>query len=420
MMKILRLRAYCYPENVAASAMAEDIDAEYVRRDIVCINYTPMPSRGVSDEVRRKYKKIKYEEFHDGHVIVHRFPMIKEGTNIVQKTFKYLLSTIVEYFKGIRVKDIDLMLCSSTPPTQGMLTAMVAKRLSRKYGRKVPFVYNLQDIFPDSLVNTGMTRQGSLLWKLGRRMEDYIYRNADKIIVISEDFKRNIMAKGVPESKIVIVPNWADTDGIYPVERKDNVLFDRYGLDYDKFYICYSGTIGHTQNMDLLLDVAKEIKDELNEVCFVVIGEGAAKADVERRINDEAINNVTLLPFQPYADIASVFSLGDVGLIISKPNVGSNSVPSKTWSYMAAEKPILASFDRDSALASLIESVGCGVVAEAGNKDELIAAIRSMVADPQLTEKGKLGKSYLTAELNKEKCVKRFVDTLVEAVEENL
>ena len=419
-MKILRLRAYCYPENVAASAIGEDIDAEYVRRGIVCINYTPVPSRGVSDEVRRKYKKIKYEEFHGGHVIVHRFPMIKEGTNIVQKSLKYLLCTIVEYFKGIRAKDIDLMLCSSTPPTQGMLTAMVAKRLSRKYGRKVPFVYNLQDIFPDSLVGTGMTSQGSLIWKIGRRMEDYIYRSADRIIVISEDFKRNIMAKGVPESKIVIVPNWADTDGIYPVERKDNVLFDRYDLERDKFYICYSGTIGHTQNMNLLLDAAKEIKDGLEDVRFVIIGEGAAKADVERRIKEENIGNVTLLPFQPYADIASVFSLGDVGLIISKPNVGSNSVPSKTWSYMAAEKPILASFDRDSALSSLIESTGCGIVAEAGSKNELKEAIRKMATDSQLTEKGKLGKSYLTAELNKEKCVKRFVDTLVEAVEENL
>lgn len=419
-MKILRLRAYCYPENVAASAMGEDIDAEYVRRGIVCINYTPTPSRGVSDEVRRKYKKIKYEEFHDGHVIVHRFPMIKEGTNIVRKSLKYLLCTIVEYFKGIRAKDIDLMLCSSTPPTQGMLTAMVARRLSRKYGRKVPFVYNLQDIFPDSLINTGMTRQGSLIWRIGRRMEDYIYRSADRIIVISEDFKRNIMAKGVPEEKIVVVPNWADTDGIYPIERKDNVLFDRYGLERDKFYICYSGTIGHTQNMDLLLDVSKEIKDELKDVRFVIIGEGATKADVERRIKDETIDNVTLLPFQPYADIASVFSLGDAGLIISKPEVGNNSVPSKTWSYMAAEKPILASFDRDSALSSLIESTGCGIVAEAGSKEDLKEAIRKMFADPQLTEKGKLGKNYLVTELNKEKCVKRFVDTLVEAVEENL
>lgn len=415
-MKILRLRAYCYPESVPASAMAEDIDAEYVRRDIVCINYTPMPSRGVSDEVRREYKKIKYEEFHGGHVIVHRFPMIKEGTNIVQKSLKYLLCTIVEYFKGIRAKDIDLMLCSSTPPTQGMLTAMVAKRLSRRYGRKVPFVYNLQDIFPDSLVGTGMTSQGSLLWKLGRKMEDYIYRNADRIIVISEDFKRNIMAKGVPESKIVIVPNWADTDGIYPVERKDNVLFDRYDLERDKFYICYSGTIGHTQNMDLLLDAAKEIRDGLKDVRFVVIGDGAAKADVERRIKEENIGNVILLPFQPYEDIAHVFSLGDVGLIISKPGVGNNSVPSKTWSYMAAEKPVLASFDRDSALSSLIESTGCGVVAEAGSKDELKEAIRKMVNDSELAGKGKLGKNHLVTELDKEKCVKRFVDTLVLAV----
>ena len=172
--------------------------------------------------------------------------------------------------------------------------------------------------------------------------------------------------------------------------------------------------------MDLLLDVTKEIKDGLKDVRFVVIGEGAAKADIESRIQEENIGNVILLPFQPYADIASVFSLGNAGLIISKPGVGNNSVPSKTWSYMAAENPIIASFDRGSALASLIESIGCGVVAEAGSKDELKEAILKMVADSQLTEKGKLGKSYLTAELNKEKCVKRFVDTLVEAVEENL
>lgn len=415
-MRILRLRTYFYPENVAASAMNEDFECELVKRKITSVNYTPMPSRGITDEVRKEYKKKKYEELKDGYVIVHRFSMIKEGTNFVQRTLKFLLCAIAEYIKGIKAKDIDALYGSSTPPTQGMLCGKVAKKLSRKYKKKVPLVYNLQDIFPDSLVNAGITKTGSLIWKIGRKIEDYTYRNADKIIVISEGFKNNIMAKGVPEEKIVVVPNWADTDGIYPVERKDNVLFDRYGLDRDKFYISYSGNVGYTQNMDLLLDTAKEINCELKNVRFVIIGEGVAKADVERRIREESIDNVILLPFQPYEDIAHVFSIGDAGLIISKSGVGNNSVPSKTWGYMAAEKPILASFDRESELASLIETVGCGMVAQADSKGELIKAIRQLVAD-NIFQKGKLGKTYLQTELNKEKCVKMYVDTITSVME---
>ncbi len=411
-MRILRLRAYCYPENAAAFAMNEDFENELVKRKITSINYVPMPSRGITDEVRKEYKKKKHEERKGGYVIVHRFSMIKEGTNFLQRTLKFTLCTIAEYFKGIKAKDIDAVYASSTPPTQGMLCAKVAKKLGKKNKKKVPFVYNLQDIFPDSLVNAGMTKKGSLIWKIGRKIEDYTYKNADRIIVISEGFKKNIMAKGVPEEKIVVVPNWADTDGIYPVERKDNVLFDRYGLDRDKFYISYSGNVGYTQNMDLLLDTAKEIKDGLNNVRFVIIGEGVAKADVERRIKEENIDNVILLPFQPYEEIAYVFSLGDVGLIISKSGVGNNSVPSKTWGYMAAGKPILASFDRESELISLIDNVGCGASAQADSKDDLIRAIRQMVTEYDLSERGKRGEMYLQTKLNKENCTKQYVDTI--------
>lgn len=417
-MRILRLRAYFYPESVSTSALFEDVEDELARRKIFGVNYTPVPSRGITDEVRKEYKKKRYEELRDGYMTVYRFPMIKEGTNFAQRTLKYLLCTVAEYFKGIKENDIDVVFGSSTPPTQGMLCAKVAKKLSKKCGKKVPFVFCLQDIFPDSLVTAGMTKKGSLIWKIGRKIEDYSYRGADKIIVISEDFKKNIMEKGVPENKIVVVPNWGDTDGIYPVERKDNVLFDRYNLDRDKFYISYSGNVGYTQNMDLLLDTAKAVRDELCDVRFVIIGEGVAKADVERRIKEEAIDNVILLPFQPYEDIAYVFSLGDVGLIISKSGVGNSSLPCKTYGYMAAEKPILTSFDRESELSSLIEAVGCGMTAEANNKDELADAIRNMTADTSLSEKGKRGKAYLDTELDKEKCAKKYVDTLVSVLPE--
>lgn len=91
--------------------------------------------------------------------------------------------------------------------------------------RKIPFVYNLQDIFPDSLVGTGMTKKGSFLWRIGRIIENFTYRNADKIIVISEDFKRNIMAKGVPEEKIEVIYNWIDENEVVPIAKDVNPLY---------------------------------------------------------------------------------------------------------------------------------------------------------------------------------------------------
>lgn len=222
-------------------------------------------------------------------------------------------------------------------------------------------------------------------------------------------YKQNIIKKGADKNKVHVVPNWIDTCEVFPVSRNDNPIFDRYKLDRNKFYICYSGNIGHSQNMNLLLDVAKQIKDE--EIRFVVIGDGAAKVEVEKRIEAEKITNVVMLPFQPYEEIANVFSVGDAGLIISKPGIGGSSVPSKTWSIMAAEKPILASFDQDSELAALIKKVGCGIVCPAGEKNSLIKAILKLKSENN-TNMGIRGRHYVTNEISKKKCVDKYLKIL--------
>ena len=151
---------------------------------------------------------------------------------------------------------------------------MVAKKLSKKYKKKVPFVYNLQDIFPDSLVNTGMTQKGSFLWKIGRKLENYTYENAEKIIVISDSFKRNIMAKGVMEEKIEVISNWIDLDTVHPVSRKDNKLISEFGIDPTKFLVIYAGNFGAAQGADVVLKAAEKLKS--NEgIQFVIFGGGA-------------------------------------------------------------------------------------------------------------------------------------------------
>ena len=272
-------------------------------------------------------------------------------------------------------------------------------------------VYNLQDIFPDSLVGTGLAKKGGMLWNIGRVIENFTYRNADKIIVISEDFKKNIMAKGVPEEKIEVVYNWVDEQAVVDVPRSENTLFGKYGLSRDKFYITYSGNVGLTQNMDMLLEVAKELQVK-KDIHFVIIGEGAYKKQVEEIIASDGIRNVTLLPFQPYEDISKVFSLGNVGVVISKPGVGANSVPSKTWSILSSSRPVLASFDENE-LKDIVRDNNCGIFIKAGDKEAFKKAILELYADKELcADYGKNGRKFIMANLTRAIGTQKYVDVI--------
>ena len=172
-MKILRLAPYFTPEQISSTHLTNDLEQALCAAGFYTEVYCPTPTRGISSEVRAKYKKIKYEEQAGGKIIIHRFSMFREGRNPIGRALRYFLVNLIQYRKGSRAKDVDVILAGSTPPTQGLLCSLVKKKLSRKYKKPVPFVYNLQDIFPDSLVNARMTKKGSFIWKIGRKVEDF-------------------------------------------------------------------------------------------------------------------------------------------------------------------------------------------------------------------------------------------------------
>ena len=407
-MKILLLPAYFYPEQAASSYLGDNIRQALCEAGCDVVLYAPIPSRGISKEVREEYKKRKVEYWHDGKLEIHRFSMYGEGKNPILRALRYVFCWCAQFWKGLRAKDIDLIYLASTPPIQGVLGGLLKKM------KKVPFVYNLQDIFPDSLAGTGLAKKDGLLWKIGRVIENFTYRNADKIIVISEDFKRNIMAKGVPEEKIVVVYNWVDEEAVKHVPREENKLFDAYGLDRKKFYITYSGNIGLTQNMDMLLEVAKELETTEPDIQFVLIGEGAYKKRVQEIIAEKNIGNVALLPFQPYEDISHVFSLGDAGLVISKPGVGENSVPSKTWSILSASRPVLANFDENE-LKTIVAENQCGIFTKAGDKEAFKQAILDLYHDRARCEQlGRNGREFILKNLTRAVGTQKYVDVIKE------
>lgn len=409
-MKILSLSPY-FGSRVASSYLGQNRNQRFMEEGFETYSYAPTPSRNLTKEEILFYRKNRTVVRYNGHQTVHLFRMFNEGKNPVMRALRYFLCAVKHFNRGVFAKDArkcDVMFIVSTPPIQGAMAALV-KKCRRDH---IPLIYNLQDIFPDSLVGTGLSKKGSFLWKVGRVIEYFTYRNADKIIVISEDFKRNIMAKGVPEEKIVVIYNWVDEDAVIDIPREENKLFDRYELDKEKFYITYSGNIGLTQNMDMLLDVMKELQTEAPDIRLVLIGEGAYKMQVEEIVAANSLSNVTMLPFQPYEDISYVFSLGDAGLVISKPGVGSNSVPSKTWSIMSASRPVLANFDENE-LKDIIADNHCGVFTKAGDKEAFKASILELYHHPELcVEYGRNGRQFVMDNLTKEVGTQKYVDVI--------
>ena len=403
MMKAIFPCSYYLPEAAASLYITDNIVHACADKGIEVDLYTPSPTRNVPDGSVWE----REERQMDGKLRIHRFHLYGEGKNPMLRALRYFLGEFI-LLHYCMWKKYDVAFVDSTPPIQGLKMPLI-KWLKRK-----PTIYNVQDIFPDSLVGTGLTHEGSLIWKIGRIVEKITYRYADKIIVISEDFKKNIMAKGVPEDKIVVIYNWVDQNKVVDVPREENKLFDIYGLDRSKFYITYNGNIGLTQNMDMLLDVAKELQKVYEDIHFVLVGNGAYLDEVKRKVADQQLENVHLLPFQPYEDISHVFSLGDASLVISKPGVGANSVPSKTWSIMSASRPVLANFDENE-LKTIIENNHCGIFTKAGDKEAFKESILTLYNHRELCQEyGRNGRKFVLDNLTREVGTQKYVDVIKE------
>ena len=376
-MNILFLDEYFEPEQIAFTHLEHDLIEKLVEKgneiQIVC----PTPTRGISKEVAEAFRHRLSETLYDGHVHVTRFSAPQEGRNPVLRAFRYFWCNLRTYQIGKKKKSADLVFCNSTPPTQGWIAGKVAKHL------KVPLVYSLQDIFPDSLVTTGLSNQNSLLWKLGRRIEEKTYKACFKIIVITDAMKGNLLAKNVESKKIEVISNWIDTDQIKPVSKQGNNLFEEFGIDRSKYIVLYAGNFGEAQGAEIVLEAAKKLQNDDN-LFFVVFGGGSGYEEAAEKAKE--LNNVFIHPLMPGDRISEVYSMGDVALVTCKKGVGKSGMPSKLWSIMACNTRVIASYDLDSELCSIIREYGVGQCVEPQNSDKLVEAILSEYATERVEQ----------------------------------
>lgn len=409
-MKLVYFVQYFSPEKASGLQLVEDLLEGFSAHGWKTDVFTPTPTRGVTDEQRKEYARKRVEIKYDGRLTIHRMHLYREGKGFVGRAIRYLLFSIECFWKAATVP-ADFIFTGSGPPTQGVVVGL-AKKVS---GKKV--IYNLQDIFPDSLVTSGICGENSFLMKIGHAMENFTYRNADHIITITDDMKANIMKKGVPEDKISVVRNWIDTDKVKHISREDNLLFDELKLPRDGFYVVYAGNLGKVQGVDVILKTASLMKNN-RDIKFVIFGNGSEEENLKKIVNDKHLNNVLMLPLQPIERASEVYSMADVSIISCTPGTGGSGMPSKTWTIMAAGVPIIASFDMPSEMERTIEEAECGFCTRAGDENELTEKIIRVFGDSRLKKcLGQNARRYAEKNVSKAEAVEKYIKSIERLVD---
>ena len=404
-MKLLYFDQYFPPEKASGLHLVQDLLDGMAERgwDVeVCV---PTPTRGVDEETRQLFKREKRVEVtRGGRVIVKRMSLMREDSNPVSRALRFAIFSIKCFCKALGAR-YDVIFTGSGPPTQGFILGL-ASRIRHK-----PLVYNLQDIFPDSLVTTGLTSEGSLLWLIGRRIEDSSYRSAARIITVSERMRANVIGKGAEIAKLSVVMNWEDLESVNEVPKAENRLYGELGIDSARFTVLYAGNLGASQDLMSLIELAEDARD-LN-VQFVIVGSGSEEVRLKAAAKMRDLDNVHFRPLQPLERVSEVYSMADVAYVSCAKGVGSAGFPSKCWSIFATSRPVLASFDVESDLGDAIRDFGLGYVSEPADRSGRYENLLALMSDtPARRAMGRAARCYVEKNGEKIKSVERYLDII--------
>lgn len=294
----------------------------------------------------------------------------------------------------------DVVVAMTDPPIEGIAGAFV----SRLSGR--PFVYNIRDMYPDMAIGGEIVRPGKWMerWEALHRRA---LRRAARVIVLGEDMRERILAKGVDPKRITIVRDAVALPESLPSADHPVVREIRNGF---RFVLVHAGNLGFYGAWETLLRAAKML--EADGVGLVFIGEGAMKAKIEEMAHD--CKNVRFLPFRPADEVPYVMAAGDLHVVTVKRGLEGVVVPSKVYNILAAGRPLLAVATNKTEVARFAERDGCGVAADPDDAEAVAGAVRGVITD----SKRLLNMSVAARELAKSCDRVRQLETFVQAIEE--
>ena len=367
---------------------------------------SPEPEALARQPLRRRWGGLLYESEVGGVRVLHA-KVPPKGAGVTARLLAHARFHAVCTLAGLLLAGPQDVILSPTPPLTIGLNAWLLAVLKR-----APFIFNVQEIFPDIAIDMGFVRNRALKRFLFA-VERFIYARASRVVVIGESFRQNLLAKGVPEARLLTIPNFVDVDEVRPGDR-DNA-FARANELCDSFVVLYSGNVGLTQGFETLLAAAASLRD-LPDVRFVVVGNGSRRPWLEAEIARLDLPNVTLLPFQPRGVVPDIYATADVCLVPLKGGMARGTFPSKIYTIMSAGRPAIAAADADSELAWVVADARCGRRIPPDDAAALATTIRQAHADrAEWRRLGENGRSYVVARHARDVVIDRYDRLLSES-----
>ena len=301
------------------------------------------------------------------------------GSTLDPKQFVGRATNYVSYFasamlKGLGIRKPDVVVALTDPPIVG-LAALAA---ARKAG--APFVFLCEDIFPEVatlLEDFHSNAVNDVLTQVNR----FLVRKAQRVIALGDTMKRRLVeGKGADPAKVTVIHNWADCRAVAPGPR-DNSFARQHGL-VDKFVALHAGNIGLSQDLEIVLHAADQLRDRL-DIVFVFVGDGAKKKHLQGIAQRRDLRNVVFLPFQPREAMDQSYATADVSLISLKRGLAGVIVPSKVYNVLASGRPCIAAVEQDCEVADIIQRACCGHVVAPGDASALRSRLLELAADRQ-------------------------------------
>lgn len=305
-----------------------------------------------------------------------------------------------------KIKELNpaIVISSNTPLMAQRKIAQVCSK------NNIYFVHWLQDILSIAAKNVIKKKNaflGTLVGAFFNNIEKYCLKKADHIISISEDFNDILVKWDFPLSKISKIENWSTLEEM-PIKPKDNIFSEKYSLA-STFNVVYSGTLGMKQNPNIIINLAEKFKDN-QQIKFVVVATGSGVEYIKEEIAGRNLNNVLILPLQPFSELPNVLGTGDMLIAMLDHDAAVYCVPSKILTYYCAGKPSLLVLSKHNLAARTTSDNNLGFVVEPGDLDELYSVIESSVKDPSLLQEyGKRARKYAESNFSTETIVNKFV-----------
>ncbi|HSY91108.1 MAG TPA: glycosyltransferase family 4 protein, partial [Candidatus Binatus sp.] len=319
----------------------------------------------------------------------------------------YASFCISAVLRGMFIPRPDVIIASSPQLLVGLSGWWIA------FARQVPFVFEVRDLWPESLVAVGVGNEYSLLHRALGVIAKFLYTRSDRIVVVTPAFQQHLMQHwSVPAEKIDVVENGVEADLFAPAPSAANLALRKELGAEGKFLICYIGTMGMAHGLETLLDSAAQLQRRNSNAQFLLVGEGAEKARIKSQAQSLGLANLCFLDQQPREKIPAFISASDACLVLlKKTDVFKTVIPTKMLEFMSCARPVILGVDGQA--RQIIEESGAGLAIPPENADALVDAIQQLSADRELgTAMGQKGRAYIQQNLSRGRTAGKYIDVL--------